>query len=356
MDVQKRITAAWQGRISGCLLGKPVEGMSMREGKDFMESYLKEVKSYPVRDYINYAENPHIRGINIKCCKGRIDKAEQDDDITYLVLALMMLERHGLDLSTDDVARSWINLLPAGATFTAEREAYLKLLTHMDFAYQFGGERKFDLDLISENEFNDWIGAQIRVDMYGWVLPGNPSLAADLARRDAQLSHRGCAVECSAYIAALAACIPESKDRKEAVVEALNYIDKDSEAVEAVRAGLESNSENLGLILEKYEGMSPVHSLNNLAIVVWAFLSFQDSFDEAIGEAVAAGWDTDCNGATVGGLVGLDLGEIPDKWTKPWQGKVSTAISGLGELALGDLVKRTISLVSKFSEPQEKIS
>ena len=61
MDVQKRITAAWQGRISGCLLGKPVEGMSMRESKDFMESYLKEVKSYPVRDYINYAENPHIR-------------------------------------------------------------------------------------------------------------------------------------------------------------------------------------------------------------------------------------------------------------------------------------------------------
>ena len=78
--------------------------------------------------------------------------------------------------------------------------------------------------------------------------------------------------------------------------------------------------------------------------------------DRAIGEAVAAGWDTDCNGATVGGLVGLDLGEIPDKWTKHWQGKVSTAISGLGELALGDLVKRTISLVSKFSEPQEKIS
>jgi hypothetical protein len=29
-------------------------------------------------------------------------------------------------------------------------------------AYQFGGERKFDLDLISDNEFNDWIGAQIR--------------------------------------------------------------------------------------------------------------------------------------------------------------------------------------------------
>ena len=46
-------------------------------------------------------------------------------------------------------------------------------------------------------------------------------------------------------------------------------------------------------------------------------LSFQDSFDEAVGEAVSAGWDTDCNGATVGGLFGLANGEIPSKlWWK----------------------------------------
>ena len=350
MNIEKnRIKAAWEGRISGCLLGKPVEMMSMREGKEFMEKFLKEANSYPLRDYINYVDSPYIRGVNIGCCKGKIKKAEQDDDITYLVLALMMLENHGLDLTTDDVARSWINLLPAGATFTAEREAYLKLLSHIDMAYQFGGERKFDLDLISDNEFNDWIGAQIRIDMYGWVLPGNPKLAADLARRDAKLSHRGCAVECSAYIAALAACIPNSNNRDEAVEQALEFIDKDSEATVAVKLAQDNKSKDLGPILKKYEGMSPVHSLNNLAIVVWSFLSFQNSFDEAIGEAVSAGWDTDCNGATVGGLVGLDLGEIPEKWTKPWQGRVSTAISGLGELKLEDLVERTSSLVSKFS-------
>ena len=130
MNIEKnRIKAAWEGRISGCLLGKPVEMMSMREGKEFMEKFLKEANSYPLRDYINYVDSPYIRGVNIGCCKGKIKKAEQDDDITYLVLALMMLENHGLDLTTDDVARSWINLLPAGATFTAEREAYLKLLS-----------------------------------------------------------------------------------------------------------------------------------------------------------------------------------------------------------------------------------
>ena len=47
-----------------------------------------------------------------------MDKAEADDDITYSVLGLMMLEQHmELKLNTDDVARSWINLLPVGSNF-----------------------------------------------------------------------------------------------------------------------------------------------------------------------------------------------------------------------------------------------
>ena len=99
--------------------------------------------------------------------------------------------------------------------------------------------------------------------------------------------------------------------------------------------------------------MSPVHSLNNLALVVLAFLSFED-YDSAVGEAVTAGWDTDCNGATVGGLMGLHKEEITSKWHEPWQGRVCTTISGLGELALEDLVAITTSLITKFAELEDK--
>ena len=349
-----RIKAAWEGRISGCLLGKPIEILSMREGKASLENYLKEAKSFPLRDYINHIEHPLIKGLSINCCKGKINRAEQDDDITYTVLALMMLEEHGLKLDTDDIARTWINKLPAGATFTAEREAYIKLLENMNFDYQWGGERKFDIDTLSDNEFNDWIGAQIRIDMYGWVLPGNPAIAADLARKDARLSHRGCAVECSAYIAALAALIPVKEKRIDAVEEALKYIDKTSDAYNAVEVGKKNIGKACNKIIDKYKDLSPVHSLNNLAIVVWAFLSFQDSFDEAVGEAVSAGWDTDCNGATVGGLFGLANGEIPSKWTDPWKGKVNTTISGIGELSLENLIQRTENLRENISSQLKK--
>ena len=100
--MNQRIKAAWEGRISGCLLGKPVEILSMREGKDSLESYLKKSNSFPLRDYVNHLEHPLIKGLSINCCKGKIVRAEQDDDITYTVLALMMLEEHGLNIDTDD--------------------------------------------------------------------------------------------------------------------------------------------------------------------------------------------------------------------------------------------------------------
>ena len=350
-----RIKAAWEGRVSGCLLGKPIEILSMREGKDSLESYLRQAKSFPLRDYVNHIEHPLIKGLSINCCKGKIHRAEQDDDITYTVLALMMLEEHGLNINTDDVARTWINKLPAGATFTAEREAYISLLKKMNFDYQWGGKRDFDLDLISDNEFNDWIGAQIRIDMYGWVLPGYPEKAAELARKDACLSHRGSAVECSAFLAALAAYIPICKTRISAVENSLELIEKDSDAYQAVVIGISNSGKSSEEIIKKYKDLSPVHSLNNLAIVVWSFLSFQDSFDEAVGEAVSAGWDTDCNGATVGGLVGLAKGEIPKKWTDPWKGKVNTTIAGLGELNLKELIQRTETLIKKFNSEMKNI-
>jgi len=343
------IRAAWEGRISGCLLGKPVEIISMREGKEGLHAFLKESNSLPLRNYVNYLENDLLRGPNINCCLGKIDRAVPDDDITYSVLGLMMLEKYGVGLQTDDVARSWINLLPVGATFTAERDTYLKLIEKSDTAYQFGGKRDFSLEEVNDSEYNEWIGAQIRIDMYGWVLPGRPKLAASLARQDAQLSHRGCAVEASAYIAALCALIPTSPSREDAVNAALSLIDPDSEAVKAVKLGINHQGKDAETLHKEYGDMSPVHSLNNLSVVVWSFLSFQDSFDEAIGETICCGWDTDCTGATVGGLIGLDKGSIPPLWTEPWQGRVNTSIAGVGELALDDLVDRTEALVKKFS-------
>jgi len=345
-SVPERIRGAWNGRISGCLLGKPVEVLSFRDGREGLESYLRRAGAFPLRDYVPLVEGTLVAERGRASCRGHISRAEPDDDINYTVLALLLLEDRGADLSTEDVARAWLRLLPAGTTWTAEREAYRVLLDNMADEFVNGAAPGFDLGLCADNDYNEWIGAQIRADLYGWVCPGRPALAADLATRDAALSHRGEGVHGAAFVAALGAAIPMSRDLAEATDIALRFIPRDSNAAAAVLLGraLAGAGDAVDRLHAEYADLAPVHALNNLALVVWALCSFEDDFSAAIGNVVSAGWDTDCNGATVGGLFGLTGKPIPESWTQPWQGRVGVSLAGYSELSLDDLVERTVAV------------
>ena len=349
--VPERIRGAWEGRISGCLLGKPVEVLSFREGREGLESYLRGAGAWPLRDYVPSIVGTLVDRLGRRCCRGHICRAEPDDDINYTVLALMLLESRGTELRTEDVARTWLRLLPAGTTWTAERHAYRVLLDNMADEFVNGEPPGFDLAICSENEFNEWIGAQIRADMYGWVCPGRPTLAADLAARDASLSHRGEGVLGAVFIAALGAAIPATDDLASAIDVALRFIPDESDAASAVRVGrdLAGSPTAIDRLHDIYTHLPPVHTVNNLAVVVWALCSSNGDFSAAVGNAVAAGWDTDCNGATVGGLFGLTGRPVPESWTGPWQGRVGVSIAGYSELLLDDLVDRTLAVAKSLS-------
>ena len=341
-----RIRGAWEGRVSGCQLGKPVELLSVLQGHEALAAYLREADALPLRDYVPCLRGSLVERSGRACCRGEIRRGEPDDDINYSVLALLLLEEHGLELSTADVARAWLRRLPAAATFTAERAAYRTLLDRADEYFAFGAPPGFDLRECARNEYSEWIGAQIRADLYGWVCPGRPDLAADLARRDAALSHSGDGIHGAAFVAALGAAIPASATLADAVEIAAREVPRDSGAAEAIAIGASSvgRSDGARRLRDRYPELSPVHTLNNLALVVWALLSGADDFSAAVGEAVAAGWDTDCNGASVGGLWGLQGKPIPRRWCEPWQGRVAVTLAGVGELALDDLVDRTLSV------------
>src|SRR4029079_19292815 len=105
--LEARIRGAWQGRISGCQLGKPVELLSMFEGHESLSEYLGAVNTLPLRDYVGFKDRPHIQK---QSCREFLTRSEPDDDIDYSVLALLMLERFGLALGTEDVARSWLRM------------------------------------------------------------------------------------------------------------------------------------------------------------------------------------------------------------------------------------------------------
>jgi ADP-ribosylglycohydrolase len=164
------------------------------------------------------------------------------------------------------------------------------------------------------------------------------------------LSHRGDGIEGAAFIAALGAALPASGSITDAIESALKEIPDNSGAFEAVRFGISVAGKDDAVVRlhDKYKDYPAVHVLNNLALVVWATLTYEDDFSAAIGEAVSAGLDTDCNGATVGGILGLAGRPIPDHWTGPWNNTVAVDLAGVGELALDDLVDRTVAVAGKI--------
>jgi ADP-ribosylglycohydrolase len=336
------------------MLGKPVEVLSFQEGRAGLLSYLQRADALPLRDYVPLVEGTTVARLGRDCCRGHMRRAEPDDDINYTLLALLLLEDKDIAFETADVARAWLRLLPAGATWTAERAAYKTLLCNMSDEFVNGDDAGFDLAECADNAFNEWIGAQIRADLYGWVCPGRPALAADLARRDASLSHRGDGVHGAAFIAALGAAIPATTNLGAALDVALEQIPDNSETAAAVRFGrsLSDAPDAVDKLHAKFEGMSPVHTLNNLALVVWALCSADGDFGAAVGNAVAAGWDTDCNGATVGALFGLSGAPIPDSWTRPWAGRIGLSLAGYSEVRLDDVVARTIAVAEAIDGEQ----
>ena len=103
-----------------------------------------------------------------------------------------------------DVAKLWLDYLPPGRIFTAERVAMRNLL-----------EGYLPPETATRhNPFREWIGARLRVDVYGWARSGDPSRAARMACEDARLSHTANGVYAAMWMAAAHAASLWANDRR----------------------------------------------------------------------------------------------------------------------------------------------
>ena len=96
---------------------------------------------------------------------------------------------------------------------------------------------------------------------------------------------------------------------------------------------------------ERYGGYHWVHTINNAALVALALLYGDGDFSRSICLAVMGGWDTDCNGATVGSIVGTLNGAVPERWTAPLNNRVRSSLRGFDHSRIDDLARRTLALV-----------
>ena len=343
--LRDRVHGAWLGRIAGCLLGKPVEGWDSRR----MWGYLKELGRYPLDDYFR-SDVPHHLAEKYRVHEkgGFIDQVEHmiwDDDINYTVAGMLILKNCGMDFTPQDVALFWLESIPALSTWTAERTAYRNFLNGV--APPRSAEHR--------NVYREWIGAQIRADAYGYLALGEPELAAEYAWRDASVSHVKNGIYGSMWVAAMLASAPFLSTAREVIVSGLAQIPVRCRLTEQVNKVIGWYDQ--GLSCEKaiarihagwdeHFGHHWCHTISNAQIVALGLLWGQGDFEKSICRAVQGCFDTDCNGATVGSVVGMmqGAGKLPEKWTAPLNNKVETTLAGYQLAAIDKLAEECFEL------------
>ena len=89
------------------------------------------------------------------------------------------------------------------------------------------------------------------------------------------------------------------------------------------------------------------HTISNALIVSAALLYGKGDFGRSICMAVETGFDTDCNGATVGSIVGMINGDdaIPAHFTDPIHDTLCTDIVGNARVSISRMAERTMKLI-----------
>ena len=334
-----RIYGAWLGRTIGCLLGKPIEGAK----RDVLFPILKAAGNYPLKQYIEYHESMKMDAG--RAWAGKVDCMPEDDDTNYTLLSLLLMERYGRDFTPENVAHGWMNMFPILRTCTAERVAYKNFL--------FGKKPPESAEF--RNPYREWIGAQIRIDFYGYINPGNPALAAEYAFRDACISHVKNGIYGAMFVAAMIAAagtVDSDFNATEIINAGLGCIPVKSRLYKAVQEFVEFSANHpdwedaSSYIHNNYDENDAhdwCHTISNALIVCLGLLYGNGDFCKSISLAVTPLFDTDCNGATVGSIIGMICGAsgIADHWKKPINDTFETGIAGMGRQSITDLAKRT---------------
>ena len=345
-----RLRGAWIGRIAGCLLGKPVEGWRLKG----LVPVLKATDNYPMKRYIRACEfsDELVKEYQLNrnaCFADNVRYASPvDDDTNYTTFALKLVSRYGRDFTPADVAEGWLSWIPAFATCTAERAAYRNIAAGL-----LPPETA-----VRDNPYREWIGAQIRGDLFGYINPGDPVAAASMAFRDASISHVKNGIYGEMYIAAMIAAAAVENDMRAVIEAGLSCIPAKSRLTADVREVIalyedgKSADEICAHIhtrFNEYSANDWCYTNSNAMIVTMALLCGGGDFGTSVCLAVQTGFDTDCNGATVGSVVGIMRGEngIDPYWYAPFEKRLYTSIEGYNLVEVSDLAEKTFRLIPR---------
>src|SRR5262249_44480618 len=152
------------------------------------------------------------------------------------------------------------------------------------------------------------IEAQIFIDGWAMLAPGDPEFAADLARRASSVSSDGEAIHAAQVLAAMEAQAFVEPDIDALIDTGLTFIASDStirRLIDDVRRwhAAEPDWRNTRQRIEetygydKYAGNCPI--VPNHALIILSLLYGGGDFHRSLGIISTCGWDTDCNTGNV---------------------------------------------------------
>jgi len=337
-DYVERVYAGVLGKIIAVYLGRPIEGWSYEmiiERFGEINYYVHEALDLPL--------------------------IVTDDDLsgTFTFARAMPDYGNSPDLTPAQIGQTWLNYIVEGKTIlwwggigdVTEHTAYIRLKNGIQPPRS--GSIELNGPVMAQQ-----IGSQIFIDSWGMIAPGDPALAADLARRAACVSHDGEAIYGAQVVAALVAQAFVESDINKLIDAAVSLIPPDSityRMIEQVRNWQARQPDwrgTLGQIDSEYNRdryPGNCHIVPNHARIILALLYGDDDFQKSLMVVNTSGFDTDCNSGNVGcimgvknGLAGIDAG--PD-----WRGPVADRLylpSADGGSGISDAVGETYKLVN----------
>jgi ADP-ribosylglycohydrolase len=207
------------------------------------------------------------------------------------------------------------------------------------------------------NPYREWIGAQIRADGFAYGAAGNPELAAELAWRDASFSHVKNGIYGEMFVAAMIAAAFAESDPEKIIAAGLGQIPSNSRLAHDIRKAVEiardavDQIDLVSRIWEAFKHYDPVHTNNNAALVAASLIFAKGDFEKGITTAVLGGWDTDCNGATVGSIMGASLGAnaLPSSWIDPLNDTLYADLHGFHPISISECADRSFRVFRNLS-------
>ncbi len=314
-NYEEKVYAGVLGKIIGVYLGRPFEGWTYQK----IMRELGEIEYY-VHERLN------------------VPLIVTDDDIAGTFTFLRALPDYGntLDLTPAQIGQTWLNYLIenrtilwwGGAGNSTEHTAYLRLKNGVQAPQS--GSIALNTKVVAEQ-----IGAQIFIDGWAMVSPGDPEQAADLARRAASVSHDGEAIYGAQVLAAIEAQAFVENDINRLIDIAVSFIPKDSVIYREIADIREWRARDVDWQktrqriedkygYDKYGGNC--HIVPNHALVILSLLAGDDDFQKTMMIVNTCGWDTDCNSGNVGCVMGIKNGLAGLETGPDWRGPVADRV------------------------------